>query len=381
MNITQFKKILPVLRLIEAAPIKDKKARTIDIRHVVDDTLGDGSGGGDYLVITAQDLTTSLEIKALGINTSNYHACVNLDKFNKLILTLKAMPSFDWESGSGGDALVLESGKRVIRLDSTKLQRMDYGEREFIPFADIEHQWNVSRLIEGLRYVSPAMSNDETRFHLNGVLWAPNGDMVTTDGHRLHIYSYHHFDDTPSKFFEHPDTILPRQHVTMLLAAIKACGGNTAEVYSQRSADWMQFMVSGGQLSFKITCKLVDSKFPPYDRVIPKGYSARAVVNTAAFVEATKLLTKMSDTVNNTVEFHLNGQLHLKGGGVSESLDATYEGEGFEYGEIGADSRYLVDAAANLPEDDFTIEFGKGLDPIKFTQRGGFLAVVMPVRV
>ncbi len=370
--IAQFRKILPALRLIDADPGKKPADRTIDIYRV-----------DDHLVVTAQDMVTDLEIKALGVDTSNYHTCVNFTKFGKLMMSLKEMPSFDWESGGMGipDTLVMQSGKRTIKLDSAALERMDYGERKFEPFCDIEHRWDVSRLVEGLEYVLPAISTDETRFHLNGTLLGTDGKMVSTDGHRLHVYDYH-LDESPSKFFDFEDTILPRQHVKMLLTAIKACGGSGASVYSQRSYEKMQFVVEGGGLSFTLTCKLIESKFPPYNAVIPKSnaWEDRVVVNTAAFVEASKLLAKMSDKVDNPVEFRLNGQLHLKGGGISESLDATYAGEGFEFGQIGANGEYLVDAA-NFPLDNFTIEFGGALEPIKFTQCGGFLAVVMPVRV
>lgn len=384
MNIAQFKKALPALRLITAPGPKKPTERTLDI-----DTV-DGA-----LRLTAQDNVTTLEIKALGVETSNYNACVDFTKFNSLMGMLKVMPSFDWEPGkkydNGAkdlDALVLKSGKRVIKLDSAKLQRWDHGEREFSEVGDNGLQWNVSRLMEGLEYIAPAISNDETRFHLNGVLLAPNGDMVSTDGHRLHVYSYHHFDDSPASFFASEgrtlDTILPKRQVKMLQAAIKACG-DKAEVYSCRGVikggRHVQFVIDGKGLSFTITCKLIESRFPPYHAVIPKSNSwrARAVVNTLDFCAAAKLVDKMSDAVKG-VEFRLNGELHIKGGGVSESMEASYEGEGFEYGELGANGKYLVDAA-DMPSEACTIEFGKALEPIKFTQGGGFLAVVMPMRV
>jgi len=390
MKLSTFKKILPALRAINTPAGKHPNDRTIDVGQLSEARDG---GAADYLVIKAADMITQLEIKALGVDTSNFDACINFGKFNKLLGSIKSMPSFDYETGVP-DALKLSIGKRTIKLDSAKLQRMDYGTREYSSNGDDGMQWDVSRLIEGLEFTSPAMSNDETRFHLCGTLLAPNGDLVTTDGHRLHVYNYYQQELQTTKFFgsagkigeteKHQDTILSSQHVKMLQCAIKACGGFKASVYSTRGTQagvaFLQFIVDGGGLSFKLTCKLIDSQFPPYHAVIPKNNDTRAIVNCSEFVAAAKLITKMLDSDTRGVEFALNGQLHLRGGGVSESLEAPYTGEGFEWGHIGANGKYLADAA-DLPNECCSIEFGKALEAIKITQDGGFLAVVMPMRI
>lgn len=397
MKFSTFKKILPVLRQIAAPGYKKPNDRTIDFTRASEEF-------GDYLVISAQDGITDLEIKALGVETSNYEVCVNFAKFNKLMGSIKDMPSFDYEAGDAGfpkmgsmpAGLKLAFGKRMVKLDSAKLQRMDYGKREFKSIGEGGIQFDVPRLVQGLEYIAPAISNDQTRFHLNGVLFAPNGDLVSTDGHRLHVYNYvNDGGETPQFFVSggmalnkacepiRVDTILPQQHVKMLLAAIKATGGGM--VYAchgtQDGSRHLQFIVDGNGLSFKITAKLIESNFPPYHNVIPKKHEARAIVNAAEFSEAAALVHKMLDSETRGVEFRLNGRLHLRGGGVSESIEAPYTGEGFEYGEIGCNGSYIVDAASKLPGENCTVEFGKALEPITITQKGGFLAVVMPMRV
>lgn len=364
MKISQFKKILPALRLIEPPPGLKNADRTFDWSL------------GQSMVITARDMSTELEVKVVGVESTLGAGCTNFDKFNKLITSLKEMPSF-----AEGDGLSVKLGKRLINLDHVIYsKRMDYGNRDLFGAHDTyqDHQWDVPKLVAGLDYVAPAMSTEETRFHLNGILIAPGGDMVATDGHRLHRYEYQGARTEPIVLGGY-DVILFRKHARILQAAIKACGGDKAMVYSKQARNYMEWTVDGGGLSFNFVAKLIDSKFPSYQSVIPKSHRARAVVNTAAFVEASKLLAKMSDTANKTVEFALNGQLHLKGSGVSESLEAPYTGEGFKFGEIGANATYL-EQAARFPLDDFTIEFGKALEPIKLTQRGGYLAVVMPQR-
>jgi len=370
MNISAFKKILPVIRMIDTPPGKGKSDRTLDISKSI------SASGFQYLQIKGEDLNTQLKILALGVDANDGSSCVNADKFCKLFSTLKSLPQVIF-----GDGLTVKFDKRVISLEHLSgIARMDYGNRSYVPDSPGVN-WETSRLVEGLAYVSQAMSDDVTRFHLCGVLLSRNGDLVGCDGHRLHVYDYKDGNAAESFFTDYSeDTILPAQTVKMLQSAIKACGGNKAEVYSSRNSSHVRFVIDGGGISIEITSKLVDSQYPPYHNVIPKSHKSLCEVNAGALVEACKLLVKLDDSFNHTLEFSLNGALHIRGGGVSETLETTRnEGDKFEFGSYGANGQYFVEAAS-LPGQEVVIEIGDSLDPILFRQ-GSFLAVVMPKRV
>lgn len=370
ISIAQFKKILPALRLIDK-PMKVRdslRQKVLDVWKVSEDRV----------VFATEDSSRILEVTVNGLESSHFDLrTVNFDKFNKLIGAVKSTPAFDIAEDQG---LSLNFDKRVVSLTSAVLQKMVYAPLKLVDTPDSGQQWDTDALSAGLAYCAPAVSTDETRFHLNAILFAENGHFVSTDGHRLHRYDYDAAPADGKRF------LLPLSTVKILQAAIKACGGDKAMVYSTRSQTVIRFTVDGGGLSFKLTSKLEESQFPRYDAVIPKSWEHRCNANAAQFGAAAALLAKLSDTISRTVDFKLDGQLKLdgllrfKGDGVEEMIVASdTEGNGFQFGTIGANGDYLKEAA-NLPGEMLSVEFGGELEPIAIKQ-DRYLAVVMPIRI
>src|SRR5262249_34531152 len=131
-----------------------------------------------------------------------------------------------------------------------------------------------------------SVSNDETRFHLNGVLFESDGTkarMVSTDGHRL------------SKV-ERTLTGGPQLAAGVLIP-------KKGPVEIKRTVDGVQgacdMAVHGGHCFVKtgdisLAVKLIDSQFPPYEQVIPKGNDKVAVIDRMPLLEALKRATLMS---------------------------------------------------------------------------------------
>ena len=110
-----------------------------------------------------------------------------------------------------------------------------------------------------------SISTDETRAHVNSALFEI-GDgkirMVSTDGHRLAYASAMLDENVPSK----QEVILPRKTVIELQRLLSDAEG----------AIEMQFANNQAKFSFdgmEFVTKLVEGKFPDYNRVIPKGHS------------------------------------------------------------------------------------------------------------
>lgn len=134
-------------------------------------------------------------------------------------------------------------------------------------------------LLERLKFVAPAISNEETRFYLNAVYFDKQPGkalrLVTTDGHRLHAIYMGEVSELEFKF------LMPKAAVKALLKMVNKRGKYTLVFEAGR------LLVSGTDIEgFEV--KELDGKFPEYARVIPasednktlEGYNASYLVDT-----------------------------------------------------------------------------------------------------
>jgi DNA polymerase III subunit beta len=363
MKISQFKKLLPVLRALEKPSKSLPAVKTISV----------AGRGADGIVIEGADHNHTITVRAVTVAASTFDArCVDFAKFNKVIGAVGAKDSLGFSFGAD-DGISVEFGKRRIDLASAQLQRMDYPAIG-TPGESWGIQFETDRLLSGLAYCGMAVSDDETRFHLNGIHFEP-GRLCATDGHRLHIYKGAGIGKESGKSF-----ILSATTIKLVQAAIKACGGDKAMAHLTRTEKAGRWVIDGGGISVEIVCRFVDSSFPPVDAVIPKEWASRCFADAAELASAAKLLGSLSDTSARGVELRLNGALSLYDDGVTEIVSCK-DIEGDEIKErAGANPKYIVDACA-LPGATVRLSLGGGLDPWVFEQDDDFLAVVMPVRI
>jgi DNA polymerase-3 subunit beta len=113
------------------------------------------------------------------------------------------------------------------------------------------------------------------RYYLNGLLVEikPEGlRAVATDGHRLALYEKKMtIDSNVDK-----QVLIPRKAVVELGRLLKYCDGDVRISVSPNS---VRFNV--GQVAFK--SKLIDGRFPDYDRVIPKDVTKSTILDKDAF--------------------------------------------------------------------------------------------------
>jgi len=141
-----------------------------------------------------------------------------------------------------------------------------------LPIPEEEHQQftlPAKSFLEGLNHTQFAVSNDELRPAMVGVLVELDGDGVrfaATDGHKLATHHCHLIGpETAGKF------ILPRKAVQLLRSLLADIDGDIALRFDRSNA----FFNFGETI---LTCRLVDARFPDYRSVIPKGNEYSLVV-------------------------------------------------------------------------------------------------------
>src|SRR3989442_12008515 len=155
---------------------------------------------------------------------------------------------------------------------------------------------DAKTLRDMLAQTSFAVSHDETRYALNGVLFVFQGKdirMVATDGHRLALSVR-----SLGKGVSGATGIVPRKAVTEIMRVLGA--GEEVQIAITEN----QFVLQ--MPNFVMTARLIDGQFPNYDAVIPKAHPGRLVVSRPAFAAALRRVSVMAEERNKPVKLALS---------------------------------------------------------------------------
>jgi DNA polymerase III subunit beta len=289
-----------------------------------------------------------------------------------------------------GAQIILEgSGDRAvlaIRAGRSRFTLQTLPDSDFPDLAagEMTHKFSLmaadlKRLIERTQF---AISTEETRYYLNGIYLhtAVSGKdtmlrAVATDGHRLAQVEL----ALPAGAEGMPGVIVPRKTVGEVQRLIE---DSEAEVAIELSQGKIRFSLG----AVTLTSKLIDGTFPDYARVIPLGNDKELVVDKSEFEAAVDRVSTVASERGRAVKLSLSaGRLVLSvtnpdSGSAAEELDVEYEADALD---IGFNSRYLLDIAAQLEGDTAVLKLADPGSPTLIQDRssGGALYVLMPMRV
>jgi len=222
-----------------------------------------------------------------------------------------------------------------------------------------------------------AMAQQDIRYYLNGMLLVIDKDSlqaVATDGHRLSWASLAVAGD-----YARQEVILPRKTVLELGKLMTD------------SDDPVTLDILGNQVRFRfanveLTSKVVDGKFPDYNRVIPAGHSKEIDLSRTELLAALQRAAILSNEKFRGVRLVLgNGQLKIicsnsEQEEAEEELEVGYSGEPLD---IGFNITYLLDVLHNLSCDNVQLKFGDANSSALVTMPGrdDYKYVVMPMRI
>ena len=231
-----------------------------------------------------------------------------------------------------------------------------------------------------------SISTDETRYHLNGVLFETDGSgdkatarMVSTDGHRLSKVER----PLPGAPKLSAPIIIPRKGLGELRRALESAK-NSVEIG-----------VHNGHLFARVgattlSVKLIDAQFPPYEQVVPKENKRVAVAPRLALLEALRRISIMSSDKTWGVRIALGkGTLTVTSdnpdlGEAHEVLEVSYDGEAIT---VGFNAKYFIELLTEMGGDEVRVELNAELDPglIRSADLKGegkhYLGVIMPMRI
>jgi len=231
-----------------------------------------------------------------------------------------------------------------------------------------------------LRKTSFAISTDETRFVLNGILLSlkeHNVTMVATDGRRLAL-AYEEVDVPASSQGE---CIVPTKAINELNRLLQAKGDIEVKIGPNK----VSFALTGeGVNPVSIISKLIEGNYPNYKQVIPGETKERIAFNRdelhSALRRAELMTSEKSHSVKltfkkNSVEITANTP---DIGEAREAIAVSYKGPDMA---IAFNPSYLMDPLKALTEDEIYLDLIDDLSPGIVKTNGPFLYVIMPMRM
>lgn len=275
-----------------------------------------------------------------------------------------------------GEQLKVQSGRSKFSLQTLPARdfpKLQIPEGEGLSFS--LPQGLVRKLLTRVQY---AMAVQDIRYYLNGMLLSVQGNRLTvaaTDGHRLAVDAA----DLPDEVSQGVDVILPRKTV---LELIKLLGDEDAPIHVQVNQSQAVFR----RPEFELRSKVVDGKFPDWQRVIPQGH------DKLFDIERQRLSQSLTRAAILTNDKYRGVRLALTSGSLriacsnneqeeaQEELDIDYAGDPLD---IGFNVQYLQDVLSNLEGATVNCSFGDPTSSMLITvpEDESFRYVVMPMRI
>ncbi len=353
-NIIEKRNTLPILANV-LLEIKNKVLNIVatdldvvykdEITDLKIDKEGSTTTSATVLYDLLRKLPSNLDINFDLVNANKLKITAKNSKFNLLCLPVDDFPNFSSDFKS--KAFYLDGNKFLSLLNKTKI----------------------------------SMSNDDTRHYLNGIyihLTASNKNSylsaVATDTHRLSSSSI------PVKDFDNfKPFILPKKTVFQLCNLLQENSKDT------------QLYVGDTKIQFKIgnstiVSKVIDGKFPDYEKVVPKNNNKILNVNAKDFINSVERVITVSIDRKEGVKLTLEKdriQLFVassSSGEGNEILPARYDSENLT---VSFNARYLLDIASEIEDENLIMNLNDSISPVLIQDKSDNQSfyVIMPMKI
>ena len=266
-----------------------------------------------------------------------------------------------------------------IRCGASFFKILGLPEEEFPPLSRFENArvFNIKQkeLKDGLKKTAYAISTDETRYVLNGVLHSFKDNklsLVATDGRRLALV------DIELEFPRSQETevIIPTKAITEIGRLLKEDGE-------------VKVSVSDNQVAFELNntllvSKLIEGNYPNYRQVIPGEARERVILERESFLNCVRRVAILASDKSNSVKLIFSkNNIDITAntpdvGEARESVAVTYKGKDMA---IAFNPEFLMAPLRNLPNDEVFLDLIDEMSPGVIKIQTPFLYVLMPMRI
>ena len=312
-----------------------------------------------------------LELKKEGSTTTSasilYDILRKLETNSKIELSLQGTNKLKLVSGNSKFNFL------CISSENFPLSDEDIKQQSF--------QIDSQAMLKLLNKTKVSISNDETRHYLNGIyLHKTNAENksylsgVATDSHRL---SFSSIEIDQNTNFE--PIILPKKTIFQLISLLEQ-GVSSIKVSNNKSK--IKFEIDNSILISKV----IDGRFPDYNKVIPKSNSKTLQIKLNEFKNSIERVTTVSldrkeglklTLTQDSLQLSVNSPNSGEG---TESINAKFNSNEMN---ISFNGKYLIDIASQIENELITINLNDAGSPVlirDMSDKNSF-HVVMPMKI
>ncbi len=328
---------------------------------------------GNKLKLTATDLdvTITKEVEA------------KVEKEGSFTLPVKKLLSIAREVGGshveveiGGSQSTIQSGSFSTRINGLPSE-------EFPPLPEFSDAKTIkmqqTKMKEMLRRTGYAVSVDENRYVLNGLLMKLGENKITTvatDGRRLAMAE----EEAETQGNSSQEVIVPTKAIQELGRLL----GDEGEVEIKINENQISFSLKGEEeRETTIVSKQVEGAYPNYKQVIPAESKQRVTMDKEELLHALRRAEIMTSDKSNSVKFSFKENnltitsISPEVGESTETMAINYAGEETS---IAFNPQFFIDPLKALEEEEVYFEFTDQLSPGVIKVNKPFLYVIMPMR-
>lgn len=301
-------------------------------------------------------------------------------------LSVPARLLTDLVSSLPNDKLLLSSDNNNLKIKTNNFESSINGisSDEFPTIPEVKPDITLSFpsdiLSTALNQVCFAAALDESRPVLSGVLFSIKNNkllLASTDSYRL----AESIIDLSSKPKKDIDFIVPAKTIAELIRILTNSDG---EIEIKATATEIEFTAG----SIRLISRLIEGKFPDYQKIIPEKSETAMVIDTAELVSTVKVASLFARETANTIKlnFELDKLVITSSaaqiGDNQSSIPAKIVGE---VGEISLNARYLTDVLAVIKADQVKLAINSKLNPCLITPHSqktidNYRHIIMPLR-
>ncbi len=325
------------------------------------------------LILTGTDLETEVTTRVENVDGGDGECTVTARKFYDICRALPEDATIDVETK--GDRMQIRSGHSRFSLQTLAAADFPRVEtEEWQSEFEIEQQL-LKQLIEKTAF---SMAQQDVRYYLNGLL-LETGDSVlravATDGHRLARSEI----ELATGVGANRQAIVPRKAVMELARYLE---DSTEKAWVGINPNHIQ--VKAGPLAF--TSKLIDGRFPDYEKVIPARLQTYLQIDRSHFYNVLARAAILTNDKFKGVRLNLSAKRLMVTANnpeqeeASDEMDVDYEGQDLE---IGFNVAYIMEALRVLGSDEVTLGVEDPNSSCTMVDPGddSTLYLVMPMRL